>query len=220
MRAVVLVSGGMDSLVTAATAVAAGRQCAFLHVTYGQRTAARERRAFDAIADFCRPYRRLVADIGYLAAIGGSALTDKRIDVPTAASEGIPVTYVPFRNAHLVAIATSLAEVEGAREIYIGATQVDYSGYPDCRREFFDALEKAIELGTKPDTHIRVVTPVINMNKADIVREGVRLGVPFALSWSCYTGSEKACGRCESCVLRLRGFAEAGVNDPIEYESR
>ena len=220
-------SGGLDSLVTAATAVAEGRECAFRHVTYGQRTAARERRAFEAICDFYEPYKRLVADIGYLAAIGGSALTDERIPVPTADSAGagrhgatenaVPVTYVPFRNAHLVAIATSLAEVEGAGEIYIGATQVDYSGYPDCRREFFDAFEKAIEVGTKPETYIRIVTPVINMTKADIVREGMNLKAPLELTWSCYTNSERACGACESCVLRLKGFAEAGVRDPVEY---
>lgn len=226
MRAVVLVSGGIDSLVTAATAVAAGRECAFLHVTYGQRTAARERRAFSEIADHYRPYRRLIADIAYLTAIGGSALTDANIAVPSSPSPGeelelapgIPVTYVPFRNAHLLSIATSLAEVDRAQEIYIGATQVDYSGYPDCRREFYDAFEKAIEIGTKPDTHIRIVTPVINMSKAAIVREGLRLGAPFHLTWSCYQSTDLACGRCDSCQLRLKGFAEAGVTDPIAYE--
>ena len=176
MRAVVLVSGGMDSLVTAALAVEAGRECAFVHVTYGQRTAVRERAAFDRIADHYRPYKTMTADIGYLAAVGGSSLTDESMPVAAAAGgDGIPTTYVPFRNAHLIAIATSLAEVEGAGEIYIGATEVDYSGYPDCRREFFDAFEKAIDAGTRPGTHIRIVTPIIKMSKADIVREGVRL---------------------------------------------
>ena len=243
MRAVVLVSGGMDSLVTAATAVDAGRECAFLHVTYGQRTAARERRAFEDIADFYRPYKRLVADIGYLAEVGGSALTDTSIPVPRypaddfagegstdsrktdvgaghapPAGSGIPVTYVPFRNAHLLAIAASLAEVEGAREIWIGATQVDYSGYPDCRRVFFDAFEAAIDAGTKPDTSISIVTPIIERPKADIIREGLRLGAPFEMSWSCYVNSDAACGRCESCRLRLKGFREAGAEDPIPYE--
>jgi len=227
----------MDSLVTAATAVAAGRECAFLHVKYGQRTANRERASFEAISDFYQPYKHLVADIGYLAAIGGSALTDAAIPVPevgaspadtkASAQEGtarraltgnsVPATYVPFRNAHFIAIATSLAEVEGAEEIYIGATEVDYSGYPDCRREFYDAFEKAIEAGTKPETHIRIVTPVICMSKAEIVREGLRLGAPFQLSWSCYTNTDRACGKCESCVLRLKGFAEAGVRDPLAY---
>lgn len=215
----------MDSLVTAATAVAAGRECAFLHVTYGQRTASRERRAFDDICEHYRPYKRLVADIAYLAAIGGSALTDARIAVPAGAApnepapvgDGIPVTYVPFRNAHLLSIATSLAEVEGAEEIYIGATQVDYSGYPDCRREFYDAFERAIEIGSRPETHVRIVTPVIDMGKADIVREGLRLGAPFKLTWSCYQSTDLACGRCDSCQLRLKGFAEAGVKDPIVY---
>ncbi len=218
MRAVVLVSGGMDSLTAAALAVDAGRECAFLHVTYGQRTARRERRAFEEIADHYRPSKRLVADISYLADIGGSSLTDASMPVSASGtSEAIPSTYVPFRNAHLLAIAASLAEVEGAREIYIGATQVDYSGYPDCRREFFDAFEAAIDKGTRPETSIRIVTPVINMTKADIVREGLRLKAPFALSWSCYQNSNVACGKCESCRLRLKGFAEAGAQDPIPY---
>ena len=218
MRAVVLVSGGMDSLVTAAAAVAAGRECAFVHVTYGQRTAARERASFESIADHYRPYRRLIADIRYLSRIGGSSLTDRRIPVAEGAPQpGIPSSYVPFRNAHLLAIATSLAEVEGAGEIYIGATEVDYSGYPDCRREFYDAFEKAIESGTRPDTHIKIITPVINMSKGAIVREGIRLGAPFHLTWSCYQSETKACGRCDSCALRLKGFAEAGVKDPIPY---
>jgi 7-cyano-7-deazaguanine synthase len=218
MRAVVLVSGGMDSLVTAATAVARGRECAFLHVTYGQRTADRERASFDRIADHYRPYRRLVADVTYLTKIGGSSLTDRSIAVAKAGTQtGIPSSYVPFRNAHLIAIATSLAEVEAAEEIYIGATQVDYSGYPDCRREFFDAMERAIDLGTRPDTHIRIVTPIIDMTKAEIVREGLRLGTPFEHSWSCYERSDVACGVCDSCALRLKGFAEAGAEDPIRY---
>jgi len=223
MRAVVLVSGGMDSLVTAATAVDGGRECAFLHVTYGQRTAARERRAFERIADFYKPYKRLVADIAYLADIGGSALTDTKIPVPdqppdTDAPSAVPATYVPFRNAHLLAIAASLAEVESAGEIWIGATEVDYSGYPDCRRVFFDAFQAAIDTGTKPDTKISVVTPLISLSKAEIVREGLRLAAPFELSWSCYVKSETACGRCESCRLRLKGFCEAGAEDPIPYE--
>jgi len=221
MRAVVLVSGGMDSLVTAAMAVDGGRECAFLHVTYGQRTAARERRAFGEIADFYKPYKRLVADIAYLADIGSSALTDSKIPVPEEAPDGaagIPATYVPFRNAHLLAIAASLAEVESAGEIWIGATQVDYSGYPDCRRVFFDAFETAIDTGTKLDTKISVATPLISLSKADIIREGLRLSAPFELSWSCYVKSETACGRCESCRLRLKGFREAGAEDPIPYE--
>lgn len=229
MRAVVLVSGGMDSLVTAAVAVAAGRECAFLHVCYGQKTASRERRAFEKIADHYKPYKRLVADISYLAEIGGSALTDADIPVPDArasvAVQGdapyscdIPATYVPFRNAHMITIATSLAEVEGAREIYIGATEVDYSGYPDCRRAFFDAFEKAIAAGTRPDTDIRIVTPLITAGKAEIVREGLRLSAPLELTWSCYVNTDTACGRCESCQLRLDGFEEAGATDPLAYE--
>lgn len=218
MRAVVLLSGGMDSLVTAARAVEAGRECAFLHVTYGQRTASRERKAFDAICAHYRPYKRMTAYITYLSEIGGSSLTDRNIPVPMdETGPGIPNTYVPFRNAHLLSIATSLAEVERAWEIYIGANQVDYSGYPDCRREFFDRFEAVIEMGTRPDTHIQIVTPIINMSKTEIVREGARLGVPFDLSWSCYVNSDLACGKCASCKLRMKAFAEAGVKDPIPY---
>lgn len=217
MRAVVLISGGMDSLVTAGLAAEAGRECAFLHVTYGQRTAGRERRAFDEISDYYKPRKRVVADIGYLSAIGGSALTDSSIPIPDTPERPVPSTYVPFRNAHLVAIATSLAEAEGAAEIFIGACEVDYSGYPDCSREFFDAMEAAIEAGTKPDTHITIVTPLVDKTKAEIVAEGLRLGAPFELSWSCYRSSKVACGTCESCRLRLKGFAQAGAQDPIGY---
>jgi 7-cyano-7-deazaguanine synthase len=225
MKAVVLVSGGMDSLVTAAKALDAGRECTFLHVTYGQRTAARERTAFDAICDFYRPAGRLVADIAYLKAIGGSALTDSKIPVPGAGAElaspsdasSIPVTYVPFRNAHMIAVATSLAEVRGAGEIWIGATEVDYSGYPDCRREFFDSMERTIDLGTRPETKIEIVTPIVKSPKADVVRDGLKLGAPFELSWSCYEREDAACGRCESCRLRLAAFAAAGAADPILY---
>ncbi len=232
MRAVVLVSGGMDSLVTAAKARRSGRDLVFLHVIYGQRTAAREQRAFDDIADFYRPRRRLVADIAYLRTIGGSALTDPAAPVPqegalspggasaAADAAGIPATYVPFRNAHLLSIAASLAEVEAAGEIWIGASEVDYSGYPDCRRIFFDAFERVIDAGTRPDTSISVVTPLMDMSKGRIVREGLRLGAPFELSWSCYVESEEACGRCESCRLRLAGFADAKVRDPIAYSQR
>ncbi|OGQ55705.1 MAG: 7-cyano-7-deazaguanine synthase QueC [Deltaproteobacteria bacterium RIFCSPLOWO2_02_FULL_53_8] len=215
---VVLVSGGMDSAVTAAVAAAKGA-CAFLHVNYGQRTEGRELAAFTAIADFYRVKTRLVADIGYLKAIGGSALTDKRIKVPIGRllKKGVPITYVPFRNAHLLSIAVSWAEVVGARNIYIGAVEEDSSGYPDCCAAFFNAFEKMVALGTAFKPRIRIKTPLIALRKSQIIRKGARFGAPLHLTWSCYKESKAACGECDSCLLRLRGFKEAGVVDPIQY---
>lgn len=215
---VVLVSGGMDSAVTAAIAAAKGTS-AFLHVNYGQRTESRELAAFAAIADFYKVKARLIADIGYLKAIGGSALTDKRIKVPKGqlARKGVPVTYVPFRNAHLLSIAVSWAEVIGARDIYIGAVEEDSSGYPDCCAAFFKAYEKTVALGTSIRPRIRIKTPLIALRKAQIIQKGTRLGAPLHLTWSCYNSSKTACGECDSCLLRLRGFKEAGLVDPIRY---
>ncbi len=224
--AVVLASGGMDSCVTVALA-AQDHDLALLHVNYGQRTEERELRAFQEIADHYRAERRLAVSIEHLKIIGGSALTDAAIPVPEVAAShsarrtphsAIPITYVPFRNAHLLAIATSWAEVIGARKIYIGAVEEDSSGYPDCREVFYQAFNRAIEAGTRPETRIEIVTPLIHMQKGDIVKKGIELGAPLHLTWSCYQGSEKACGRCESCLLRLKGFREAGVKDPIAYE--
>ncbi len=224
--AVVLVSGGMDSCVTAAIADREYR-LAFLHVNYGQRTEARELRAFNEIADFYKAEKRLTVSIEHLKVIGGSALTDTSIPVPEASIPNsafriphspIPTTYVPFRNAHLLSIATSWAEVIGATKIFIGAVEEDSSGYPDCRETFYRAFNKAIEMGTKPETRIEIVTPLIHMKKSEIVKKGAELGAPLHLTWSCYQASEKACGRCESCALRLKGFREAGVKDPIPYE--
>ncbi len=224
VKAVVLLSGGLDSAVTAAIALkeAGGEGCAFLHVNYGQRTEARELKAFNAIADFYGVKKRLIADISHLKEIGGSALTDESIDVPEAdlSRKEIPVTYVPFRNAHLLTIAVSWAEVIGASEVFIGAVEEDSSGYPDCREEFFRSFEKAIELGTKPGTRISIKTPLIHMRKSGIVKKGVELGAPLGLTWSCYKDSEEACGQCDSCLLRLRGFREAGVIDPIPYRKK
>jgi len=218
--AVVALSGGLDSCVTAAIA-ATRHEPAFLHVTYGQRTADRERRAFDAIADFyaAPASRRMVADLGYLAQIGGSSLTDRRLPVPEPGGEGVPSTYVPFRNAHILSIAVSWAEVLGARAVYIGAVEQDAPGYPDCRPAYFEAFQSVADLGTRPETRIRIETPVIGMGKADIVRRGAELGAPLRLTWSCYRSEDTACGRCESCVSRLRAFEEAGVADPIPYAS-
>jgi len=222
--AIVLVSGGMDSCVTAAIANTEYR-LAFLHVNYGQRTEARELRAFNEIADFYKAEKQLSVSIEHLKVIGGSALTDTTIPVPelvprpsSLVPPGIPSTYVPFRNAHLLSIATSWAEVIGARKIFIGAVEEDSSGYPDCRETFYQAFNKVIEMGTKPETRVEIVTPLIHMKKSEIVKRGVELGAPLRMTWSCYQNSEKACGRCESCALRLKGFKEAGVKDPIPYE--
>jgi 7-cyano-7-deazaguanine synthase len=217
-KSVVLLSGGLDSTVTAAIAVENGPS-AFLHVNYGQRTEKRELTSFNAIAGHYGIEKRLVADISYLKDIGGSALTDRSIEVPATGldSKEIPVTYVPFRNAHLLSIAVSWAEVIGAKEVYIGAVEEDSSGYPDCREEFFRSFEETARLGTKPSARIRIVTPLIHMRKAGIVRKGIELGAPLNLTWSCYKDETLACGECDSCRLRLRGFKEAGEIDPIPY---
>ena len=220
-KGVVLVSGGMDSLVLAAFATRES-DIALLHVNYGQRTEARELACFHAIADHLAVRDRLAVDIGYLRAIGGSALTDPSVAVPDAdlGWAGVPVTYVPFRNAHLVCIAVSWAEVAGATNVYIGAVEADSSGYPDCRPAFYEAMNEAIRRGTKDGSGITVKAPFIELKKKDIVLMGKSLGVPFGKTWSCYNDGEKACGRCDSCALRLRAFAEAGVPDPLDYEVR
>ena len=216
--AIVLVSGGMDSCVTVAIAVQK-YEIALLHVSYGQRTEERELKSFHAIADHYQVKRRLTASIEYLKEIGGSSLTDENISVSEAnlESKEIPTSYVPFRNTHLLAIAVSWAEVIGASKIFIGAVEEDSSGYPDCRKEYYQALNKLIDVGTKPETHIEVVTPLIDMKKDEIVRKGIELSAPLHLTWSCYKNSDKACGVCDSCALRIRGFKNAGVKDPIEY---
>ncbi len=221
-RAVVLLSGGMDSCVCAALA-ARDHQAAAVHVSYGQRTEERERRSFESICDRLEIRDRLLVRNEALRAIGGSALTDSRIAVPEAKTisasipAGVPVTYVPFRNAHFLAVAVSWAEVLGAEEVYIGAVEPDSSGYPDCRPEYYRAFNEVVKAGTREGT-IRVVTPLIAMHKAEIVTLGLELGAPFDLTWSCYKREDRACGVCDSCVLRLRAFREAGAVDPIPYE--
>ncbi len=217
--AICLVSGGMDSCVTAAIAREENEELAFLHVSYGQLTEARERRAFEELADFYGVSRRLAVSLEHLARIGGSSLTDPSMPVTEAdlGAPGIPTSYVPFRNAHLLAVATSWAEVLGAGRVYIGAVAEDSSGYPDCRPEFYEAFQRAIDAGTRPETRVEVRTPVIHMRKAEIIRRGVELGAPLALTWSCYRAEERACGGCDSCALRLRAFREAGLEDPIPY---
>jgi 7-cyano-7-deazaguanine synthase len=219
-RAIVLVSGGMDSCVTAAIANTENDELAFLHVSYGQRTEKRERQAFDALADHYGVDLRLVISLEHLAQIGGSSLTDLSIAVTAADlnSHTIPSSYVPFRNSHLLAAAVSWGEVINANAIYIGAVAEDSSGYPDCRPEFYAAFQNVIDLGTKPGTDIRIRTPVIHLKKSEIIRAGLELGAPLDLTWSCYQASERACGNCDSCALRLRAFREAGVPDPIPYQ--
>ena len=217
--AICLVSGGMDSCVTAAIAREENDELAFLHVSYGQRTEKRERQSFEALADYFDVKSRLVISLEQLARIGASSLTDNSLPVTAAnlSAPGIPSSYVPFRNAHLLAAAVSWGEVIGATSIYIGAVAEDSSGYPDCRPEFYDAFQKVLDIGTKPETHITIETPVIGMRKSGIVQRGVELGAPLHLTWSCYQESELACGNCDSCALRLRAFREAGAVDPIPY---
>jgi len=216
-RAIVLLSGGMDSSVCAALA-ARDHDTAGLHVSYGQRTEARELRSFTAICERLGIKNRLVVRNEALKAIGGSALTDENIAVPESRLVGrdIPVTYVPFRNAHFLSVAVSWAEVLGASTIYIGAVEQDSSGYPDCRPAYYQAFNRVIEAGTKHGG-IAVVTPLIGMRKSEIVRLGLELNAPFDLTWSCYCREDRACGVCDSCVLRLRAFEEAGATDPLPY---
>jgi 7-cyano-7-deazaguanine synthase len=217
-KAVVLISGGMDSCVTAAIA----RQnyaIAALHASYGQRTERRELQSFYALADHFGAVERLAVRLDYFSAIGGSSLTDSRMQIRDAdlASRQIPNTYVPFRNAHFLAVATSWAEVIGATKIFIGAVWEDSSGYPDCRPEYYDAMNQVIRAGTRPSTKIAIETPLICLTKSDIVKRGIELAAPLELTWSCYRDSDAACGICDSCALRLRAFQEAGVKDPIVY---
>jgi 7-cyano-7-deazaguanine synthase len=218
-RSVVLLSGGMDSCVCAALAVR-DTQAAALHISYGQRTESRERQAFDRICDRLGIRERLALKNEVFRAIGGSALTDQGIEVPEAGegigTSGIPVTYVPFRNAHFLSAAVSWAEVLDATRVYIGAVEQDSSGYPDCRPAYYEAFNRVIKAGTR-EGRIEIVVPLISMRKAEIVKLGLELGAPFDLTWSCYSQEDKACGVCESCALRLRAFAAAGAYDPIPY---
>jgi 7-cyano-7-deazaguanine synthase len=225
-KAVVLLSGGMDSCVCAAAACRehGASNIALLHASYGQRTESREARAFREIADFYRITQRLMVRLDHFRAIGGSALTDASIAVPenelgAAESHGseIPVTYVPFRNAHFLSVGVSWAEAIGARAIYIGAVAEDSSGYPDCRPEYYRVFQELIRAGTRPETQIEIVTPVIRLKKSEIIRKGGELGAPLHLTWSCYQNEEEACGVCDSCLLRLRAFSEAGIADPVAY---
>jgi 7-cyano-7-deazaguanine synthase len=219
--AVVLMSGGMDSCVTAA--IAEGQYAlAALHVSYGQLTEAREQRAFQEICDFYRVQRRLLIEQPYLGRIGGSALTDPRIPLREAdlTAKDIPASYVPFRNAHFLAVAASWGEVIGAEKIFIGAVEPDSSGYPDCRPQYYRIFNELIAAGTRPETRLEILTPLIHFRKHEIVKKGIELGAPLHLSWSCYRSSDEACGRCDSCALRLQAFEQAGVEDVIPYRIR
>jgi 7-cyano-7-deazaguanine synthase len=225
-KAVVLLSGGMDSCVSAAIAQErhGSGNIALLHAGYGQRTEQRERRAFEGIADFYGVRERLVVQLDHFHAIGGSALTDTTIAVPEnepsatgPQGSSIPVTYVPFRNAHFLCVAVSWGEAIGASAIYIGAVAEDSSGYPDCRPEYYRVFQELVRAGTRPETRIEIVTPVITLRKSEIVRRGIELGAPLHLTWSCYQSEDSACGACDSCLLRMRAFAEVGVPDPIPY---
>jgi 7-cyano-7-deazaguanine synthase len=225
-KAVVLLSGGMDSCVCVATARQrhGADDVALLHASYGQRTESREAKAFRDIADFYGVGQRLMVKLDHFRSIGGSALTDPDIAVPENElgapgphGSTIPVTYVPFRNAHFLSVAVSWAEAVGAGAIYIGAVAEDSSGYPDCRPEYYKVFQELIRVGTRPETEIEIVTPVIALKKSEIIRKGIELGAPLHLTWSCYQNAEEACGVCDSCLLRLRAFSEAGVPDPVPY---
>ena len=221
--AIALVSGGMDSLVSAAMANENHNQLAFLHLNYGQKTEERELKSFRNIADFYKvpEEKRKVIDVTFLSQIGGSSLTDNKMDVTSyqGDSEEIPTSYVPFRNTHIVAMAVSWAEVIGAKKIYIGAVAEDSSGYPDCRPSYYKALNLLVKEGTK-DGDIEVVTPVIELKKSDIVKKALSLNAPLELTWSCYSSEDKACGVCDSCALRLKAFQLANVEDPLPYHKR
>jgi 7-cyano-7-deazaguanine synthase len=219
-KSIVLVSGGMDSLVCAGLATLESKDVSFLHMNYGQKTSVKERECFEAIADFYKipSAKRKIIDMTFLQQIGGSSLTDNAISVKNykGDSDVIPDSYVPFRNSIILSLAVSWAEVVGAEKLYIGANHEDSPGYPDCRPSYYEAFNKVIQEGTKAG-NIKIETPVISMKKRDIVLKGKELMVPFHLSWSCYKRGDKACGTCDSCALRLRGFKEAAMIDPIPY---
>jgi 7-cyano-7-deazaguanine synthase len=219
--AVIALSGGLDSCVTTAIA---NENCelALAHFNYGQRTEKRELKAFNDIADFYRVDKRLVIDFTQFKKIGGSSLTDEKIKVSTAdlSNKNIPTSYVPFRNANILSACVSWAEVLNAKAVFIGAVFEDATGYPDCRPEFFKLFEKVVGIGTKPGTKIKIETPVIHLSKSEIIKKGIELNAPLHLTWSCYQNEDEACGVCDSCAFRLRGFQMAGVEDPVSYVVR
>lgn len=219
--AVVAASGGLDSCVTAAIAIENYR-LALAHINYGQRTETRELKAFNDIAEHYEVEKKLVIDYTHLSRIGGSSLTDDSIEVSKAdlTNKEVSSSYVPFRNANILSACTSWAEVLGAEAIFMGAVFEDSSGYPDCRPAFFEAFENTINLGTKPETNIKIETPIIHLTKSEIIAKGIELNAPLNLTWSCYQNEDEACGECDSCALRLRGFQTVGIEDPIPYKTR
>jgi len=220
-KAVVILSGGMDSTTAAYIAKSQGYEIVALHFDYRQRTQKRERKAFEDICNSLKVANRYVIDLPFFEDIGTSALTDENIDVPTnGLKAGVPITYVPFRNGIFLSIATAVAEKENAKALYIGVVEEDSSGYPDCRENFIDAINRAINLGTKDETKIEIKTPLIHLKKEDIVKIAIKYGVPLELTWSCYKNEDEACGVCDSCRLRLKGFKKAGLKDPISYSFR
>jgi len=219
--AVVALSGGMDSCVTASIANES-YNLALIHINYGQRTEMRELKAFNDIADYYKVEKKLIIDLSHFSRIGGSSLTDFKLTVEKAnlSNKEIPNSYVPFRNANILCACVSWAEVLKAEAVFIGAVYEDASGYPDCRPRFFQAFEKVIALGTKPDSNIKIETPIIRLSKSEIVKKGIELNAPLHLTWSCYQSEDEACGVCDSCAYRLRGFSQAGIEDPIPYKVR
>jgi len=217
MKAVILLSGGMDSAVCASIAQKEGYTLYVLHVNYGQRTSKKELECAQNLAQFYKAEDFKVITLDFLKEIGGSGLTDESIVLPTEETEGIPPSYVPFRNSIILSLATAWAEVIGADAIFYGANFVDFSGYPDCRPVYFEAFQNLINVGTKDETVLELKTPIADMGKAEIVKKGLELKTPFELTWSCYTETEKACSVCDSCRLRLKGFKENGITDPVPY---
>ena len=219
-KAICILSGGMDSSLASYMAKNDGYEIIAVHFNYGQRTQDRELKAFRDICDDLEILEKYEIDIPFFTQIGASALTDKTIDVPTGGVEaGVPITYVPFRNGIFLSITAAIAEKEGATAMYIGVVQEDSSGYPDCTDEFIADMKKAINQGTKKDTHIDILTPLVHLSKAQIVQEAMKLNVPLEHTWSCYKEEDEACGICDSCRLRLNGFKLANQIDPIKYKA-
>jgi 7-cyano-7-deazaguanine synthase len=219
-KAICILSGGMDSTLASYIAKNDGYEIIAVHFNYGQRTQDRELKAFRDICNDLEILEKYEIDIPFFTQIGASALTDKTIDIPTGGVEaGVPITYVPFRNGIFLSITAAIAEKEGATAMYIGVVQEDSSGYPDCTDEFINDMKKAINQGTKEDTHIDILTPLVHLSKAQIVQEAMKLNVPLEHTWSCYKEEDEACGVCDSCRLRLNGFKIANQVDPIKYKA-
>lgn len=218
-KAVCIISGGMDSALSAKIAQKEGYEIIALHFNYGQRTEAKELICFRQVTQNVEAAEVYEVDLPFFEQIGASALTDKSIEVPTGGiEEGVPVTYVPFRNGIFLSIAASVAEKHGAEALFIGVVEEDSSGYPDCRESYIEQMQKAINMGTRDETVLTIKMPLVAMNKSEIVQKALEMDVPLAFTWSCYKSEEKACGVCDSCRLRLRGFERAGVKDPIVYQ--